>query len=58
MQEGISYRIRIDFHVQREIVTGLKYIQRTYRKGIQGKIDLLAVNELDYQQLVCYINKS
>ncbi|XP_063592132.1 rho GDP-dissociation inhibitor 1-like [Penaeus indicus] len=33
-QEGISYRIRIEFHVQREIVTGLKYIQRSYRKGI------------------------
>jgi len=35
IKEGISYKIRIDFHVQREIVTGLKYIQRTYRKGIQ-----------------------
>ncbi|KAK7084417.1 hypothetical protein SK128_007428 [Halocaridina rubra] len=34
IKEGISYRIRIDFHVQREIVTGLKYIQRTFRKGI------------------------
>jgi len=35
IKEGISYKIRIDFHVQREIVTGLKYVQRTYRKGIQ-----------------------
>jgi len=35
VKEGISYRIRIDFHIQREIVTGLKYIQKTYRKGIQ-----------------------
>jgi len=35
IKEGISYNIRIDFHVQREIVTGLKYVQRTYRKGIQ-----------------------
>nr|XP_053634615.1 rho GDP-dissociation inhibitor 1-like [Cherax quadricarinatus]XP_053634616.1 rho GDP-dissociation inhibitor 1-like [Cherax quadricarinatus] len=34
IKEGISYKIRIDFHVQREIVTGLKYIQRTFRKGI------------------------
>lgn len=34
IKEGISYRIRIEFHVQREIVTGLKYIQRSYRKGI------------------------
>jgi len=35
IKEGITYRIRIDFQVQREIVTGLKYVQKTYRKGIQ-----------------------
>ncbi|XP_071525962.1 rho GDP-dissociation inhibitor 1 [Panulirus ornatus] len=34
IKEGISYKIRIDFHVQREIVTGLKYIQRSFRKGL------------------------
>jgi len=35
IKEGITYKIRIDFQVQREIVTGLKYVQKTYRKGIQ-----------------------
>jgi len=35
IKEGIQYKIRIDFHVQREIVTGLKYVQKTFRKGIQ-----------------------
>lgn len=35
VKEGITYRIRIDFQVQREIVTGLKYVQKIYRKGIQ-----------------------
>lgn len=35
IKEGIQYRVRINFHVQREIVTGLKYIQKVYRKGIQ-----------------------
>lgn len=35
IKEGIQYRMRIDFHVQREIVTGLKYVQKVYRKGIQ-----------------------
>ncbi|CAG0898796.1 unnamed protein product [Darwinula stevensoni] len=35
IKEGIQYRIRIDFHVQREIVHGLKYIQKISRKGIQ-----------------------
>lgn len=35
IKEGVQYRIRIEFYVQHEIVTGLKYIQKTYRKGIQ-----------------------
>jgi len=31
LKEGVKFRIRIDFNVQREIVHGLKYIQKTYR---------------------------
>jgi len=34
IKEGIVYKIRIDFIVQREIVHGLKYVQKTSRKGI------------------------
>lgn len=34
IKEGISYTIRIDFIVQREIVHGLKYVQKTYRLGL------------------------
>ncbi|KAK0175585.1 hypothetical protein PV327_009325 [Microctonus hyperodae] len=34
IREGVSYRIRIDFIVQREIVHGLKYVQKTYRLGV------------------------
>jgi len=34
IKEGISYKIRIDFIVQREIVHGLKYIQKTFRIGV------------------------
>jgi len=34
IKEGVSYRIRIDFIVQREIVHGLKYIQKSYRMGM------------------------
>lgn len=37
IKEGVQYKIRIEFFVQHEIVTGLKYVQKTYRKGIQGK---------------------
>ena len=36
IKEGVQYRIRIEFFVQHEIVTGLKYVQKTYRKSIQG----------------------
>lgn len=34
IKEGVQFRIRIDFIVQREIVTGLKYIQKTSRMGV------------------------
>lgn len=35
IKEGCQYRIRVYFYVQRDIVTGLRYIQKTHRKGIQ-----------------------
>ncbi|KAG1689919.1 Rho GDP-dissociation inhibitor 1 [Nymphon striatum] len=34
IKEGIHYKLKIDFIVQREIVTGLKYHQKTLRKMI------------------------
>lgn len=34
IKEGISFRIRIDYIVQREIVHGLRYVQKTYRMGV------------------------
>lgn len=37
IKEGVSYKIRIEFFVQREIVHGLKYVQNTYRLGVPGK---------------------
>ena len=44
IKEGVSYRIRIDFVVQREIVHGLRYIQKSYRLGMPGKIILWSRN--------------
>ncbi|XP_046989729.1 rho GDP-dissociation inhibitor 1 isoform X1 [Schistocerca americana] len=38
IKEGVSYRIRIDFIVQREIVHGLKYVQKTYRLGVPAAV--------------------
>jgi len=37
LKEGIKLRTRIEFIVQREIVTGLKYIQKTKRLAMSGK---------------------
>lgn len=35
LKDGCSYRIQIYFFVQREIVSGLRYEHKVYRKGIQ-----------------------
>ncbi|XP_074048723.1 rho GDP-dissociation inhibitor 1-like isoform X2 [Macrotis lagotis] len=35
LKEGEEYRIKISLQVNREIVSGMKYIQHTYRKGIE-----------------------
>lgn len=34
IKEGVSYKIKIEFIVQREIVHGLKYVQKTHKLGI------------------------
>lgn len=36
IKEGVQYKIRIEFIVQREIVHGLKYVQKTFRLGVPG----------------------
>ena len=40
LKENAKYRVKIYFYVQREIVSGLKYVQKILRKGIQGTVDL------------------
>jgi Rho GDP-dissociation inhibitor len=35
IQEGCHYQLKIYFYVQREIVTGLKYVQESYRVGVR-----------------------
>lgn len=45
IKEGVQYKIRIDFLVQREIVHGLKYVQKTYRMCVPGELlDFLALD--------------
>ncbi|MEE6508243.1 hypothetical protein FKM82_019953 [Ascaphus truei] len=38
LKEGVSYRVKISFKVNKEIVSGLKYVHYTYRKSI--KVDM------------------
>ncbi|CAL8333446.1 unnamed protein product [Lota lota] len=35
LKEGVEYKIKISFKVNKEIVSGLKYVQLTYRKGVR-----------------------
>uniref|UniRef100_A0A3Q3X317 Rho GDP-dissociation inhibitor 1 n=1 Tax=Mola mola TaxID=94237 RepID=A0A3Q3X317_MOLML len=35
LKEGVEYRIKINFKVNKDIVAGLKYIQFTARKGVK-----------------------
>ncbi|XP_035252964.1 rho GDP-dissociation inhibitor 1 [Anguilla rostrata] len=35
LKEGVEYKIKISFKVNREIVSGLKYVQQTSRKGVR-----------------------
>ncbi|XP_073504625.1 rho GDP-dissociation inhibitor 3 isoform X2 [Phyllobates terribilis] len=35
LKEGASYKVKITFKVNKEIVSGLKYVQHSFRKGIR-----------------------
>ncbi|KAM4631714.1 rho GDP-dissociation inhibitor 3 isoform 2-T2 [Discoglossus pictus] len=35
MKEGVCYKVKVSFKVNWEIVSGLKYVQHTYRKSIR-----------------------
>ncbi|KAG8138033.1 putative LOC417941-like protein [Naja naja] len=35
LKEGAEYRVKIHFKVNKDIVSGLKYLQNTYRKGVK-----------------------
>jgi len=35
IKEGAKFQIRIEFYVQREIVSGLKYVQKTHRLKVR-----------------------
>lgn len=44
VKEGTQSRMKVMFRVQREIVSGLRYKQLTYRKGIRGTHTRLSVH--------------
>ncbi|XP_037834604.1 rho GDP-dissociation inhibitor 1 isoform X1 [Kryptolebias marmoratus] len=35
LKEGVEYRVKINFKVNKDIVSGLKYNQQTFRKGVK-----------------------
>ncbi|XP_041033907.1 rho GDP-dissociation inhibitor 2-like isoform X2 [Carcharodon carcharias] len=35
LKEGVSYKVKIHFKVNKDIVSGLKYVATTFRKGIK-----------------------
>ncbi|KAM8824056.1 rho GDP-dissociation inhibitor 1 isoform 1-T1 [Synchiropus picturatus] len=35
LKEGVEYKVKINFKVNSEIVSGLKYVQNSYRKGVK-----------------------
>ncbi|KAI2576127.1 Rho GDP dissociation inhibitor gamma, partial [Homo sapiens] len=35
LKEGVDYRVKISFKVHREIVSGLKCLHHTYRRGLR-----------------------
>ena len=37
LKEGTHYKTKVSFKVQHEIVSGLKYVNLVYRKGIRGQ---------------------
>ncbi|MEQ2234200.1 hypothetical protein ILYODFUR_029562 [Ilyodon furcidens] len=37
LKEGVEYKIKISFKVNKEIVSGLKYVQQTFRKGMKSE---------------------
>jgi hypothetical protein len=41
IKEASPYKMRVKFYVQKgEIVSGLKYVQKTYRKGLKGEMSI------------------
>ncbi|XP_036890521.1 rho GDP-dissociation inhibitor 3 isoform X2 [Sturnira hondurensis] len=37
LKEGVDYKVKITFKVNKEIVSGLKCLHHTYRRGLRGK---------------------
>lgn len=56
IKEGIQYKIRIEFFVQREIVHGLKYVQKTYRLGVPvDKMTHMVGSYPPKKEIQCYV---
>ncbi|XP_071589018.1 rho GDP-dissociation inhibitor 2 isoform X1 [Heliangelus exortis] len=45
LKEGVEYRVKIHFRVNRDIVSGLKYVQHTYRTGVKECLSLCGASQ-------------
>jgi Rho GDP-dissociation inhibitor len=56
IKEGVQYKIRIEFYVQREIVHGLKYVQKTSRMGVSvDKMTQMVGSYPPKAEIHCYV---
>ncbi|KAI6650648.1 Rho GDP-dissociation inhibitor 1-like [Oopsacas minuta] len=54
VKEGCKYIISIDFKVQRDIVSGLRYRQSSYRKGIRVENSTIMMGSYGPKELHCF----
>uniref|UniRef100_A0A1A9WMA8 Rho GDP-dissociation inhibitor 3 n=1 Tax=Glossina brevipalpis TaxID=37001 RepID=A0A1A9WMA8_9MUSC len=59
VKEGIEYKVRIDFFVQREIVLGLKFVQKSYRScSPVAQTTWMVGSYPPKKEMYCYISPS
>ena len=55
LKEGCKYRVKILFYVQRDIVAGLRYEQKVYRKGVRGTVQVVSTASALILTSVCFV---
>jgi Rho GDP-dissociation inhibitor len=48
LKEGCSYRVKLEFYVQRDIISGLKFVQSAYKGPIRGTCSIILIESMLY----------